>query len=68
MFTIHGHAFTRAATPNRVALYIGGDVWASPSDIAELCATLAPGETHTFTPVRWRDAPPVDAITVTRDV
>jgi hypothetical protein len=57
MFRIDGHAFARAATPNRVALYIGADVWRDRADIAETVGGLEPGESVCFEGVRWDGRP-----------
>jgi hypothetical protein len=56
-YVIEGHpTYKQAATPNRVALYISGDVMApwsitghSPTLVAQAVAELKIGQTFTFT-------------------
>ena len=68
MFRIDGHAFKRATTPNRVALYIGADVWRGRADIADSVAALKRGESVCFEGVRW-DGQPIGfgVVKVTRE-
>ena len=69
MFTIDGHPLYKSAgSPNRVALYIGADVWRDRTDIAESVAALAPGQSLCFEGVRWDGYPTgYGTVRVTRD-
>jgi hypothetical protein len=57
-FEITGHTYVKATSANRVALYIGADVFSngrpfSREDIALDCAALAVGESVTFARIPW---------------
>lgn len=67
-YSITGHRFTHAATPNQVALYIAGDTTAATAEqIAQDTNALQPGESVSYPAAPWADgkAEPVP-IRVTR--
>lgn len=72
-FTISGHQFKCADNPNRVALYIGGDVYGndgatfSRAGIARECAALDIGETVGFRPIPWAGPCTSALVQVTRN-
>jgi hypothetical protein len=69
-YAIENHTFARAATPNRVALYIGTDchdsLWAGVDGIADEVSDLAPGESREFHRLPWSGATHTGPIVVRR--
>jgi hypothetical protein len=70
-YVIENHAYARAATPNRVALYIAADchdaLWAGADGIAAEVAALAPGESREFPRIQWSGETRTGPITVRRE-
>ena len=70
-YVIENHAYTRAATPNRVALYIAADchdaLWAGADGIAADVAALAPGESREFPRIQWSGETRTGPIIVRRE-